>query len=144
MVTEKIPGASDVIFVFCEIDCREGILLAVEKDRYETVEDGIKHVIGIYMRKLATLITRKKFQAFIHPVIPVLNETRAMVMKFNHFLKIAVNNREDMTWLDFVDELLDDAGYLKKCYELDGTHLSPSYVPLFEGALENAMRYTGD
>ena len=29
-----IPSGADVVFIFGEIDCREGILVAVEKDRY--------------------------------------------------------------------------------------------------------------
>ena len=134
VVTAKIPKESDVVFVFCEIDCREGILVAVEKDRYKDVNEGIEHVIGIYMARLESLIKQRKLRAFIHPVIPVLNETRAMVLRFNKILRKRVKARDDMKWLEFADDLLYN-GMLQKKYELDGTHLSPTYVPLLEGAL---------
>lgn len=46
---EKIPEGSAVIFVFGEIDCREGILVAVEKMRYASVEEGMEHTVGIFV-----------------------------------------------------------------------------------------------
>ena len=67
-VSDSIPHGSNVVFVFCEIDCREGILVAVEKDRYRDVDAGITHVVEIYMAALEELIAKKKFKAFIHPV----------------------------------------------------------------------------
>ena len=141
-VTNKIPLESTVVFVFCEIDCREGILLAVEKDRYKDVDAGIRHVVEIYMKALEDLIAAKKFKAFIHPVIPVLNETRLMVIKFNKVLKeyVLKRNKNVMVWIgDFFDDLLDNNGMLKKEYELDGTHLSPNYIPLLINELERNM-----
>ena len=67
-MSDSIPHGSNVVFVFCEIDCREGILVAVEKDRYKDVDAGIMHVVEIYMAALEELIAKKKFKAFIHPV----------------------------------------------------------------------------
>ena len=57
-----------------------------------------------------------------------------MVLRFNKILRKRVKARDDMKWLEFADELLYN-GMLQKKYELDGTHLSPTYVPLLEGAL---------
>lgn len=45
----KVPNGSAVVFVLGEIDCREGILVAVEKLRYETAEEGAEHTIGIFI-----------------------------------------------------------------------------------------------
>ncbi|CAM9501696.1 unnamed protein product, partial [Sphacelaria rigidula] len=47
---EKIPNGSAVVFMFGEIDCREGILLAVEKLRYSTVEKGMEHTASIFIK----------------------------------------------------------------------------------------------
>jgi hypothetical protein len=45
-----------------------------------------------------------------------------------------------MTWVgDFFDGLLED-GNLKKAYELDGTHLSPNYIPLLVNELDRAVQ----
>ena len=67
-------------------------------------------------------------------MIPVLNETRPMVSRFNTVLRERVKSRNDMMWLEFVEDLLRH-GQLRNEYELDGTHLSPKYLPLLEGAL---------
>lgn len=46
-VLESIPHRAKVVFLFGEIDCREGILLAVEKCKYEVrTRDGCCFVPG--------------------------------------------------------------------------------------------------
>lgn len=72
--------------LFGEIDCREGLLLAVEKCKYDTIEEGISVTVDIYMCVLKRLLL-KGFELFIHPVPPVLNETRHIVLPFNAMLK---------------------------------------------------------
>ena len=58
----------DVIFLFCEIDCREGILMAVEKDRYDTIEDGIKKNVSIYIHTLLKIKKKKNIRKlYVHP-----------------------------------------------------------------------------
>jgi hypothetical protein len=47
-VLDTIPKGSDIVFLFGEIDCREGILLAVEKGRYEDLEEGITVCVNIF------------------------------------------------------------------------------------------------
>ena len=54
-VVSKIPIGSEVIFLFGEIDCREGILLAVEKLRYRDLEHGIDVAQTIYIDKMREL-----------------------------------------------------------------------------------------
>lgn len=49
-VVEQIPNGSAVVFMFGEIDCREGILLAVNKMRYDTVKSGVEHTVGIFIK----------------------------------------------------------------------------------------------
>ena len=41
VVEKRIPCDSQVVFMFGEIDCREGILVAVSKMKYESVEEGM-------------------------------------------------------------------------------------------------------
>ena len=136
-----IPSGSDVIFIFGEIDCREGLVLAVEKDRYQDLEEGMKACISIWMEEAGKVCKEKGFRAFIHPVIPVLNETRSIVVKYNRLFRKAVEERGEefgMVWLDIFDSLVEiNAGDisglgLKKGLALDGTHLHPRYL----GAVE--------
>ena len=56
-VMRKVPNGSAVVFVLGEIDCREGILVAVEKLRYETPEEGAEHTIGIFIEVCTCLST---------------------------------------------------------------------------------------
>jgi hypothetical protein len=46
-VVDSIPRGARVLFLFGEIDCREGIIRAVEKGRYSDVEQGA-HFICLY------------------------------------------------------------------------------------------------
>ena len=64
-----------------------------------------------------------------------------MVVKFNKVLKkYVLQRRESMIWVgDFFGGLLED-GKLKKAYELDGTHLSPNYIPLLVNELDRAIQ----
>uniref|UniRef100_K3WA58 Uncharacterized protein n=1 Tax=Globisporangium ultimum (strain ATCC 200006 / CBS 805.95 / DAOM BR144) TaxID=431595 RepID=K3WA58_GLOUD len=108
-VLERIPPRSKVVFLFGEIDCREGILVAVEKCKYETIEEGMEATIRIFMDVLADVVDKYEFKAFIHPVVPVLNETRQLVIQYNKILKKhALQSKQICTWLDFFDELVYD------------------------------------
>lgn len=49
-VVKNIPDGSAVVFIFGEIDCREGLLLAVEKLRYDNVTQGAERTIGIFIK----------------------------------------------------------------------------------------------
>jgi hypothetical protein len=123
-----------VIFLFGEIDCREGFLVAVEKCKYENLNEAILTTVEIYLRLMIRLAKEKKLRIFVHPVAPVLNETRPVVMQFNQILKSKVQTAPSLKWLDFVEDLLKDGG-LHPDFNLDGTHLHPNYLRLLEAAL---------
>ena len=72
--------------LFGEIDCREGLLLAVEKCKYDSLEEGIDATLEIYLETLKQLLGRG-MELFVHPIPPVLNETRHIVLPFNAMLK---------------------------------------------------------
>ncbi len=81
-----------------EIDCREGILQAVERDIYESVEEGIKSTISGFVKVLVQLRSRKSFRIFIHPIPPVLNETRPIVSLFNKLYKQAIDDLQSKSF----------------------------------------------
>jgi hypothetical protein len=67
-----------VIFVIGEIDCREGLLVAVERDRYASVSEGIDKTVDIFCNVLSKLLKTRKFKVgrnahffywfpFVHP-----------------------------------------------------------------------------
>ena len=64
----KIPAGSEVIFLFGEIDCREGILVAVEKLRYRDLDHGIEVAQKIYMAKMSELAKKRRLRIYVHPV----------------------------------------------------------------------------
>jgi len=133
----SIPDGADTIFAFGEIDCREGLLLAVERARYTDLNHAISTVISIYIEVLKKLVARRHFTVLVHPVPPVLNETRDVVKQFNSHLEAAVSAAAPtLRWLDFFESMLAPAGdALAHGLELDGTHLHPDYVRLLESSL---------
>jgi hypothetical protein len=88
---------------------------------------------------LKQIVAEKRLTAFVHPVPPVLEPTRAIVNQFNDLLPMSLGVKTNPKWLRFADHLLEAQGRkLKKEYELDGTHLNPAYIPLLEHAISDA------
>jgi hypothetical protein len=111
------------------------------------------------MKVLLSLVTSKSLDIHVHPVNPVLNETRGIVRIFNSALKSQVLLKSPpLKWLDFFEDLIvfdekqegkeeekareffsindnGSNGRLKSEFELDGTHMNPSYISLLERAL---------
>lgn len=75
-----------VIFMFGEIDCREGLLLAVDKLKYKDVQEAMDVLADIYMEVLTQTANKRGLRVFVHPVPPVLNETRHIVNPFNDLM----------------------------------------------------------
>lgn len=73
--------------MFGEIDCREGLLLAVEKLKYDSMETAMAVLLDIYTETLLDLVERRHFIIHVHPVPSVLNETRHVVRPFNEALR---------------------------------------------------------
>ncbi|KAL6761279.1 hypothetical protein V8C86DRAFT_3023847 [Haematococcus lacustris] len=127
---------SQLVLVLGEIDCREGLLLAVQKCKYGTLDEAMTATIDIYIALLTDLIASREFEIFVHPVPAVLNETRAVVRPFTAMLKQRVEAAarakpalSRLHYLDFADALLTpDGAKLDPALAFDGTHLAPSYV----------------
>jgi len=85
----SIPDGADVVFVFGEIDCREGLLVAVERAHYTDVNHGTSVVVEIYVDALVKVAKERPLRLLVHPVPPLLNETRAIVKPFNATLQAA-------------------------------------------------------
>lgn len=63
--------------------------------------------IQIFMDALEDAVRQFGFEALVHPVVPVLNETRALVVQYNRIFKRRVDESAFCTWLDFFDDLLE-------------------------------------
>lgn len=136
-----------------EIDCREGILLAVERDYYATFDEAVQQTLNVILPVLRDLVTVHKLRVYVHPIPPVLDVTRAIVTRYNAFYKRAVMGIKGVQWLDFFEDLVDttyssadalDAPKvtLKPEFALDGTHLNPSYLRLLEASLKKLDKTT--
>ncbi|KAH3758836.1 E3 ubiquitin-protein ligase [Pelomyxa schiedti] len=107
-LADLIPNKAWVIAILGEIDCREGLLISVEKGRYKDMEEAAATTIQIYLNVLLRLISKKNWTVFVHPVSPVLPETRQIVHEFNQILckVISYAGEKRLRWLDFGTELL--------------------------------------
>jgi hypothetical protein len=139
---KSIPDASEVIFTLGEIDCREGILVGIQKDCYDSVRQGMEATITHFAQVLPNLLKQRGMNIYIHPVLPMLNETRQMVCTFNeHYRRIMQSiDMGQLHWLDFFGELVLSPGdqadlQLRPGFRLDGTHITPAYVYLIESAM---------
>jgi len=139
LAATKIPRGATVLVVLGEIDCREGILDAVAKCRYDSIDEGQRATVAVYVAKLLEL---KKAHGWatvhVHPVNPVLPETRALIRTFNAILKAAVGTSAgQLHWIDMpMADLVDvEKDVLKPQFVLDGTHLNPSYIDVLEQKL---------
>jgi tetratricopeptide (TPR) repeat protein len=144
-VVKSIPDGAKVVFIFGEIDCREGILFAVQKDRYETVEEGMRCTLAFYLTVLERLAATRRFTVLVHPIVPVLDETRSLVVTYNSLLRSAVLKSKSLRWLGGDEDtlfngLLTEDGKLATSFVLDGTHLHPSYISLLAPAITNALQ----
>lgn len=153
-----------MVFLCGEIDCREGLLKALEQDFDAKLEDCMRRTITLYLNTLKELRTKKRFRIFVHPVPPVLDETRRIVVMYNGLMAqmIRALNGESLlwhicssifiyfiivddkiVWMDFQHLLLEVAGpeelSLHPRYRHDGTHLSPAYLHLVEQALNELL-----
>jgi len=135
-VVKSIPDRSQCVFLFGEIDCREGIIRAVEHGNYPDLTAGCTAVVDIYIQVLLRLVDERHFTIFVQPVAPVLNETRTFVTEFNKVLREQVLRHDELHWLEGVfSGLVKPDGNFDTEFELDGTHLNPSYLRLVEAAL---------
>ena len=141
----SLRSSRHLIVCFGEIDCREGIVLALEKARYASRSEAMASTAAIYITQLQRLASRggEAMTVWVQPVVPVLDVTRAVVVEFVQVLRRLVQElsrgeaREEgagrVRWLDLFDDLLDGAGGFDSArYGMDGTHLHPRYVQLVE------------
>ena len=132
----RVPDGAAVIFAFGQIDCREGLLVAVQRARYESVQQAIDVAVGLYVTRLLELAALRRFRVLVHQVPPVMEETLAVVTLFNKALRARVDAEPSIEWLDLDGMLVDGrTGKLHEHLELDGTHLHPRYVEMLERSL---------
>ena len=140
-----LPTRSTVILSFGEIDCREGLLVAVEKGKYDGgLPEAITATINIYEKEWDRL-AGAGHKVWVHPVQPVLDVTRPVVKQFEAALRTRVKGREEkrvrggkvgkgeVHYLQLFDDLLlEDGGFNAAEYGMDGTHIHPRYTRLIE------------
>ena len=136
---KDVPNGCPVIFNIGEIDCREGLLRAVDNCKYDTIGEAIEAAVEIYIAFLTEQQKERGFVVFVHPILPILRETRSMVIHFNEKLRAGVEKCSNLRWLKLLDVLLVNEGSeFNNDYELDGTHVHPKYVSLLEKALSES------
>jgi hypothetical protein len=115
--------------------------VSVNRNRYEDLASAIRTTVDIYVGVLRKLALERGYEVFVHPVPPVLNETRAVVKAFNtqlhkSVLAASAACKGRLHWLDFFDRLLSaNQSSLRSDLVLDGTHMSPLYVVDLDRAL---------
>jgi len=139
-IATQAPRGSDVIFQFGEIDCREGLVFATQKCIYEDIAEGAAMAVDIYIKVLVEIKEKYEYKIYVHPPAPVIDITRDIVKTFTRVLKQRVLETPGLYWLNFADDLLTpDKTKLNPQFDLDGTHMNPTYLYLIENTLEEAL-----
>lgn len=140
---KALPRGSQLVMMFGEIDCREGLLLAVQKLKYDSLEEAICSTVDLYLEVLVELVVEQGHEVFVHPPPPVLDETRAVVLRFSQILgkrlgEVAQQEgvRGRLHWLEMAHRLLSEDGQLHPSLKFDGTHLAPAYLDHVQWALD--------
>ena len=130
------PPPAALLFCFGEIDCREGLLQAVDKAKYATIEAAIDACVDVYVKQIVAVAREKGVRlagrVYVQPVMPILDVTRSVVLMFNRRLRARVEADRRVRWLDMEGNLVESDGKFVKQYSLDGTHIHPQYVQLIE------------
>ncbi|XP_066914515.1 uncharacterized protein [Clytia hemisphaerica] len=137
---QQMESGTPCLFILGEIDCREGVRKVVEKCLYDSVKESIEALVDIYVKTMSSVKKRNKSNVYVHPVPCVLKETCDIVMQFNSILKERVMKIASLTWLDFMDQLIDErSGYLKEEYSFDGAHIHPKYISVLQDTFEKVQ-----
>jgi hypothetical protein len=89
--------------------------------QYDSLAEAVEALASLYVAVLLRLVTTKRLEIFVHPVPPVLIETRPVVMAFNEILREHVSAAAErlprragaagggLAWLEFCHGLLEAA-----------------------------------
>ena len=81
-----VPGAEKRVQCVTQLRVRYALvqsLCCALPLQYETVEEGMEATLDTYLSVLLQLISQRHLELFVHPIPPVLNETRPIVRPFN-------------------------------------------------------------
>jgi lysophospholipase L1-like esterase len=116
--------------------------------QYESLQHAITATVEVYVALLLQLVQQRKLHIYVHPIPPVLDETRDVVKSFDAALQQRLTAvlqwqpelNGQLAYLDFFYDLLTaDGSSLQPQLAFDGTHLHPRYLEHLEAAL-NAVR----
>ena len=63
----RVPRGASVVALFGEIDCREGLLLCVERGKYPDVKAGAEATVALYVQVLLKLAADRDLTIYVHP-----------------------------------------------------------------------------
>ena len=85
-----------MIVVLGELDCREGLQQAVDKSKHQDLEAAIQGLASLYMAVLDDLQRQRHLtDVWISPVPAVMEETAAIVQKFNTLMQAQVRQGKE-------------------------------------------------
>lgn len=154
-IVASLPKGAKVMALLGEIDCREALTSAVERLKYESLEEAAAATAAVYVQALRDVARKKSAEMLVHPVPPVLDATRQVVLAFNAAIaadiaKLGPAQQQQgeaagaatggvVRWLDFEGRLLQSKGDggsgLADGLEFDGVHMSPKYLSVLDAAL---------
>jgi hypothetical protein len=107
-------------------------LRAVERDCYPSLEASMATTITMFVDNVltkATVVGRKNFsKVYIHPVLPVLKETKHLVKPYNATYKAKIDAAskisKHISWLDCLSDITSIGDEYPRVLKVGLIHLS--------------------
>lgn len=156
LVLQNLPQGSPVLFTAGEIDCREGLLRAVQAGKYASLQEAVSSTVSVFVNALIALRAEFGHRFYVLPVPPPAkgssaNSTRsAVVALFNAACHAALRSSasdqipseeapDGIYLLNYFDRLSVGPAAsptLHQDFEADGIHLNSSVLPIIEEHLK--------
>lgn len=160
LVLKSLPLRSPVLFTAGEIDCREGILRAVQSGHYPGVQEAVEATVRVLVDALVAARAEFGHRFFVLPVPPPSAQSSGcqsrsrVVALFNAATASALKNTtqsgneqsgvpDGIQVLNYATVLsVSGSGgiqILDPSFEADGIHLNSSIIPIIEEHLERCI-----
>mmetsp|Transcript_19973 Transcript_19973/g.47570 ORF Transcript_19973/g.47570 Transcript_19973/m.47570 type:complete len:566 (+) Transcript_19973:89-1786(+) len=127
------PGTKEAIFVCGEIDCREGVMGAVEKSKYNSVQEAVDKTSEVYLQALEALSAEYEVKLHVLSICPPTNpkykDRIEATRRFNTKLRTSLGSP---VLLDIAADVTTNEGVMHPDYNCDGTHMNRNFIPLLQ------------
>ena len=116
---EKLVTYDIVVFCLGSLDCLFDIHKAIRDLKYDSVDQAVTSITKLYSEFISSFCQATKGKVFVHPAIPLSNDTAPIVGQFNKKLLDSLSDKNI-----FLDIFSDDKQSIPKVFDIEHkTHI---------------------